>query len=58
MSGLESLLDKYKGMLGKDLLCIVTGGDGRNIAGQFTCDYIYEPELVLLGLKAAEASGL
>lgn len=56
VEGLESLLRKYKAMLGKDLLCVVTGGDGQAIAGQFTCDYIYEPELILHGLK--EASGL
>ena len=56
VEGLESLLNKYKGMLGNDLLCIVTGGDGQNIAGQFICDYIYEPELILHGLK--EAPGL
>ncbi|MCW8855410.1 MAG: type III pantothenate kinase [Gammaproteobacteria bacterium] len=56
--GLESLLNKYKETLGKDLLCIVTGGDGQAIAEQFTSDYIYEPDLILYGLKEAATAGL
>jgi len=56
--GLESLVKKYRERLGKDLLCIVTGGDGSHIAAQLSCDYIYEPDLILKGLKEARVSGL
>ncbi|MDH5736514.1 MAG: type III pantothenate kinase [Gammaproteobacteria bacterium] len=57
-SGLEMMLNKHRLMLGNDLLCIVTGGDGAELSKQFKCDYIFEPDVILYGLQQAAITGL
>ncbi|MDH5765697.1 MAG: type III pantothenate kinase [Gammaproteobacteria bacterium] len=50
--GLNGLIKKYQSEINTDLLCIITGGNGREIAKQFSCKYFYEPRLVMDGICA------
>lgn len=55
-AGVESLFIQYQSEISTDLVCVVTGGNGKQIADGFKCQYCYEPDLVLDGMKAVVMS--
>jgi len=55
-SGLQGLYKKYCEQLGTDLLCVVTGGDGENVAKAMDINCHYEEDLILYGLQLVAQS--
>lgn len=57
ISGLDSMIKKYREMLSGEMLCIITGGDGVHVAGLLETETTLETDLVLDGLKQMAVAG-
>lgn len=53
----ESSVDQFKQQSGKDVTCIITGGDSRCVAKGLSMPYSIEPDLVLIGLAEIAKEG-
>ena len=50
VGGLDAMISRYSGEQGKNMLCLITGGDGAWVAESLAVDNVYEPLLVNKGL--------
>jgi len=50
VGGLDAMISRYSGEQGKNMLCLIAGGDGAWVAKSLTVENVYEPLLVNKGL--------